>query len=253
MLPRWPDKFKMWPDREEMILRVTSVLYIAMILTSVPGAGCVSQPVGQSGPREVVATGDSLGRYVRFGGACSGNMTLRREITDLVDADDAKVRKLVRVLIREFSKTGGISGDVVRQIQGNGTSLEYRIESSLVAKSGTLKSVDTIAFLKPVKDGNLIRRVTGAQARDVGSGAWQREESMSCNLVATRFPGKDLVVYSRGGDEDLDVAERAFTSVQLIQRGPEGAVTVARYIKPSEIMGEVIETSPVFSVERWLP
>jgi hypothetical protein len=180
-------------------------------------------------------------------------MTLRREISDLVDADDAKVRKLVRGLIREFAKTGRISRDLLRQIQGHGTSLEYRIESSLVAKSGTLKSVDTIAFMKPVKDGNLVQRVTGTQAIDLGSGAWRRGESMSCDLVTTRFPGKDLMVYSRGGDEDLDVAERAFTSVQMIQRGPEGVVTVARYIKPSEIMGEVIETSPVFSVERWLP
>jgi hypothetical protein len=116
-----------------------------------------------------------------------------------------------------------------------------------------MKSVDTVAFQKPVRDKNLIRRVTGAQASDLGSGAWQREESMSCDLVAARFPGKDLMVQSRGGDEDVDVADRAFTYVQMIQRDPEGVVTVARYIMPSEIMGEVIETSPVFSVERWLP
>lgn len=225
-------------------------LYFALVLlTAFPG-GCVSNP---EQPKEEVGSLDSLSRYVELGRQCAGSMILRREVSELVDADDTVVRKLMRRLIREFSKTGRISPELSAQINGNGKLLEYRVESSVSAKSGTLKFVDTVAFSKPLTDGNLIRRVTGATARDLGSGAWQREDSMSCSLVASRFPGEDLTVSSPGGDEDLEFASRAFTSAQLIQRSAGGAVTVARYVKPSEIMGEVIETSPVFTLERWLP
>ncbi|NDE16436.1 hypothetical protein EBZ80_16040 [bacterium] len=212
--------------------------------------GCVHE---ESSPQEVVTTGDPLSRYVDFARHCDGRMESSREIADLVDADDVKVRKVMRRLIREFAKSGKIQLDLMKEIQKHGTLLEYRMDSLLTAKSGTLKSADTMTFTKPVKNENTARRVTGAKAKNLGSGAWHREEEISCRLVTTTFPGKDLWVHSRGGDEDVDPADRAFTYVQMIERGSGGKVSVARYIKPSVIKGEVVETSPVFTVDQWLP
>ncbi len=226
------------------------VLFVILVSGTVLFAGCVhDRPVTQ----EALAGGDPLSRYTDFARRCDGQVETRREVADLVDADDAKVRKVVRRLIREFAKSGKIELEGIKEIQKHGTLLEYRMDSLMTAKSGTLKSADTIKFTRPVKNGNTARRVTGAKAKNLGSGAWQRDEELSCSVVNATFPGTLLLVHSRGGDEDVELADRAFTYVQMIERVPGGKVTVARYIKPSVIMDEVVETSPVFTVEQWLP